>query len=54
VFYYQSFEVTSREKLHNLCENIFADIHICSNLHLGTKEQNSKGRQDFERLERCA
>ena len=30
MFYYQSFEVTFREKLHNLCENIFADVHICS------------------------
>jgi hypothetical protein len=43
MFDYQSFEVTFREKLHHLCENIFADIHTCSNLHLGTKEQNQKG-----------
>ena len=50
VFDYQSFEVTFREKLHNLCENIFADVHTCSNLHLGAKEQNSKGRQGFDRL----
>jgi len=54
VFDYQSFEVTFREKLHNLCENIFADIHTCSNLHLGAKEQNSKGRQDFKELAYCA
>jgi hypothetical protein len=54
VFYYQSFEVTFREKLHNLCENIFADVHICSNLYLSTKEQNSKGRQGFDRLGLCA
>lgn len=54
VFNYQSFEVTFRKKLHNLCENIFADVHICSNLHLGAKEQNSKGRQGFERLACCA
>jgi len=47
VFYYQSFEVTFREKLHNLCENIFANVHTCSNLYLNTKEQNSKGRQGF-------
>jgi hypothetical protein len=53
VFDYQSFEVTFREKLHNLCENIFADVHTCSNLHLGAKEQNSKGRQGFEKLEFC-
>jgi len=26
----------------------------CSNLHLSTKEQNSKGRQVFERLSCCA
>ena len=50
VFDYQSFEVTFREKLHNLCENIFANVHTCSNLHLGAKEQNSKGRQDFDKL----
>jgi len=54
VFYYQSFEVTFREKLHNLCENIFADVHTCSNLYLNTKEQNSKRRQGFDRLGRCA
>jgi hypothetical protein len=54
VFYYQSFEVTFREKLHNLCENIFANVHTCSNLYLNTKEQNSKGRQGFERLAYCA
>lgn len=54
VFYYQSIEVTFREKLHNLCENIFADVHTCSNLHLNTKEQNSKGRQGFHRLGFCA
>lgn len=53
VFDYQSFEVTFREKLHNLCENIFANVHTCSNLHLGAKEQNSKGRQCFERLACC-
>ena len=54
VFYYQSFEVTFREKLHNLCENIFASVHTCSNLYLNTKEQNSKGRQGFESLACCA
>ena len=54
VFYYQSFEVTFRKKLHNLCENIFADVHTCSNLYLNTKEQISKGRQGFEGLARCA
>jgi len=54
VFYYQSFEVTFREKLHNLCENIFANVHACSNLYLNTKEQNSKGRQGYERLAYCA
>ena len=54
VFDYQSFEVTFRKKLHNLCENIFANVHTCSNLHLGAKEQNSKGRQCFERLACCA
>ena len=53
VFGYQSFEVTFREKLHNLCENIFANIHTCSNLHLSAKEQNSKGRQGFEGLACC-
>jgi hypothetical protein len=54
VFYYQSFEITFREKLHNLSENIFANIHTCSNLHLNTKEQISKGRQGFDRLRCCA
>lgn len=54
VFNYQSFEVTFRKKLYNLCENIFVNVHICSNLHLGTKEQNSKRRQSLERLARCA
>jgi len=54
VFYYHSFEVTFRKKLHNLCENIFANIHNCSNLYLNTKEQNSKRRQGFERLAYCA
>ena len=54
VFDYQSFEVTFWEKLHNLCENIFADVHICSNLHLSAKEQNSKVRQGFEELAYCA
>lgn len=54
VFYYQSFEVTFREKLHYLCENIFAAIHTCSILHLGAKEQNSKGRQGFDKLACCA
>lgn len=54
VFDYQSFEVAFREKLHNLCENIFADVHTCSNLHLSAKEQNSKGRQGFEELACCA
>gem|GEM_PF-822448 len=54
VFYYQSFEVTFWEKLHNLCENIFAIVHNCSNLYLNTKEQNSKGRQGFERIACCA
>jgi len=54
VFYHQSFEVTFREKLHYLCENIFAAIHTCSNLHLGAKEQNSKGRQGFDELACCA
>lgn len=53
VFDYQSFEVTFREKLHNLCENIFANVHTCSNLYLNTKEQNSKGRQGFNRLVCC-
>jgi len=54
VFDHKSFEVTFREKLHNLCENIFADIHTCSNLYLNTKEQISKGRQGFEELAYCA
>lgn len=54
VFYYQSFEVTFRKKLHNLCENIFADVHTCSNLHWGAKEQNSKGRQGFGEVACCA
>jgi len=54
VFDYQSFEVTFRKKLHNLCENIFADVHTCPNLHLGAKEQNSKGRQCFDGLACCA
>lgn len=54
VFVYQSFEVTLWEKLHNLCKNIFAHVHICSNLHLSAKEQNSKGRQAFDRLSCCA
>ncbi len=53
VFYYQSFEVRFREKLHNLCENIFAYVHTCSNLHLGAKKQNSKGQQGFEGLTCC-
>jgi len=53
VFYYQSFEVTFREKLHNLCENIFANVHTCSNLYLNTNEQISKGRQGFEELACC-
>lgn len=53
VFDYQPFEVTFWEKLHNLCENIFADVHICSNL-LFAKEQNSKGRQGFDDLLYCA
>jgi hypothetical protein len=52
VFDYQPFEVTFWEKLHNLCENIFADVHICSNL-LFAKEQNSKGRQGFDELLYC-
>lgn len=54
VFDYKSFEVTFREKLHNLCENIFADVHTCSNLHMSAKEQNSKGRQGYEELACCA
>lgn len=54
VFDYQPFEVTFGEKLHNLCENIFADVHTCSNLHMSAKEQNSKGRQGFEELLICA
>jgi len=54
VFYYQSFEVTFGEKLHNLCENIFADVHTYSILLLGAKEPNSKGRQGFEELADCA
>jgi len=54
VFDYQSIEVTFREKLHNLCENIFANVHTYSNLHLGAKEQNSKGRQGFEESVHCA
>jgi hypothetical protein len=53
VFDYQPFEVTFWEELHNLCENIFADVHICSNL-LFAKEQNSKGRQGFDELLYCA
>ena len=53
VFDYQPFEVTFREKLHNLCENIFAYVHTCSNLHLGAKKQNSKGQQGFEGLTCC-
>jgi len=47
VFDDQPVEVTFREKLHNLCENIFANIHACSILRLHAKEQNSKGRQGF-------
>lgn len=54
VFDYQSFEVTFRKKLHNLCENIFADIHTCSNLYLNTKEQNLKRRQGSEWIACCA
>lgn len=54
VFDYQSFEVTFREKLHYLCENIFADVHNCPNLHKSAKEQNSKGRQGFDELLYCA
>jgi len=54
VFDYQPFEVTFREKLHNLCENIFADVHTCSNLDKSAKEQNSKGRQGFDELLCCA
>lgn len=54
VFDYQSFEVTFRKKLHYLCENIFADVHICSNLYLNIKEQISKGRQGFDELACCA
>ena len=53
VFDYQSFEVTFWEKLHNLCENIIADVHTYSNLHLSAKEQNSKGRQGFYGLVCC-
>jgi len=49
VFDYQPFEVTFWEKLHDLCENIFADVHTCSNLRFA-KEQNSKGRQGFDEL----
>ncbi len=41
------------DELYNLRENIFADVHTCSNLHLGAKEQNSKRRQDFEALAYC-
>jgi hypothetical protein len=54
VFYYQPLEVTFWEKLHNLSENIFADVHICSNLQKSTNEQNSKGRQGFYELLYCA
>lgn len=54
VFDDQAFEVTFREKLHNLCENIFACIHACSILLLLAKEQNSKGRQGFDKLLCCA
>lgn len=54
MFDYQSIKVTFREKLHNLCENIFANVHICSYLHLSAKEQNSKGRQGFDMLLSCA
>jgi hypothetical protein len=50
VFDYQSVEVTFREKLYNLCENIFADVHTCPILKLIAKEQNSKGRQGFVEL----
>ena len=50
----KSFKVTFREELHNLCENIFAYVHICSTLHLSTKEQISKVRQGFGRLVCCA
>lgn len=54
VFDYHPFEVTFREKLHDLRENIFADVHTCSILRLSAKEQNSKGRQGFEKLLCCA
>ena len=54
VFDYQPFEVAFWEKLHNLCENIFADVHSCSNLHNSTKEQNSKRRHGFDELLYCA
>jgi len=50
IFYNHSLEVTFWEKLHNLCENIFATVHACSNLLLGAKEQNSKVRHAFEFL----
>lgn len=54
VLAYQPFEVTFWEKLHNLCENIFANVHACSFLQLSAKEQNSKGRRGFEKLLYCA
>jgi hypothetical protein len=47
VFDYQPFEVALGEKLYYLRENIFADVHIRSNLHMSAKELNSKGRQGF-------
>jgi len=50
VFDYQPFEVAFWEKIHNLRENIFADVHNYSNLNKMAKEQNSKGRQGFEWL----
>lgn len=54
VFDYQPFEVRFREKLYNLCVNIFADVPTCSNLHKRAKEQNSKGRQGFDELLCCS
>jgi hypothetical protein len=47
VFYYQPLEVTFRKKLHNLCENIFAAVHNCSNLYLVIKGTNFKRATRF-------
>jgi hypothetical protein len=50
VFGYQPLEVAFGEKLHNLSEYVFANVHTFFFLFLSAKEQNSKGRQGFYRL----